>query len=118
MDDTAIKYNIEGFTFNGKEEESVMKLAAVGFIPSDIAVAMEWEPERRLLFAMAAADAKSHVATVIAAGKAQGRAAPQMKLQEAAAAGNIDAIKALQGLQAQNRFNELLTHMDDDELTL
>ena len=50
----------------------------------------------------------SPVARLIAEGRANGIATPQMKLQEAAAAGNIDAIKVLQKLQEQNRFNELV----------
>lgn len=117
MDEDIIKY-LEGFTLSERDEESVMKLAAVGFAPSEIAAAMEWEPSRQLLFTTAATNPKSRIATLIAAGKVQGRATPQIKLHEAAAAGNIDAIKTLQGLQARNRFNELLTHMDDDELSL
>lgn len=107
---------VTSFTLSTKEETEVMKLAAVGFMPKDIAVAMEWSPERRISFRILADIPGSDVAMLIAAGKAQGRARPQMKLQEAAAAGNVEAIKALQHLQATNRFNELLTNMDDDEL--
>jgi hypothetical protein len=40
-----------------------------------------------------------------------------MKLQQAAAAGNVEAIRELQKLQRRNRYNELITHMDDDEFT-
>ena len=34
-----------------------------------------------------------------------------------AQAGNIDAIRTLQKVQANNRFNELVYNMDDDEFT-
>lgn len=100
-----------------KEEEEIMQLAAVGFMPREIAVAMEWPREKRAAFCLLANTPGSEVAMLIAAGKAVGRADPQIKLQEAAKAGNIDAIKTLQKLQANNRFNELVNHMDDDEFT-
>lgn len=100
-----------------KEEEEIMKLAAVGFMPREIAVAMEWPREKRAAFCILANTPGSEIALLIAAGKAVGRADPQKKLQEAAQAGNIDAIKTLQKLQANNRFNELVNHMDDDEFT-
>lgn len=100
-----------------KEEEDIMKLAAVGFMPREIAVAMEWPNEKRVAFCMLANTPGSEIAMMIAAGRALGRAEPQQKLQEAAKAGNIDAIKTLHKLQANNRFNELVTNMDDDEFT-
>lgn len=100
------------------EEAQVMKLAAVGLLPRDIAVAMEWPRERRRAFCALAEFADTEIANLIASGRAVGRAQPQIKLQEAAAAGNVEAVKALQALQAANRFNELLTLMDDDEFTV
>lgn len=100
-----------------KEEEEVMQLAAVGFMPRDIAVAMEWPREKRTAFCMLANIPGSDIAALISAGRALGRAEPQRKLQEAARAGNIDAIRTLQKIQANNRFNELINHMDDDEFT-
>lgn len=93
-----------------------MQLAAVGFMPHEIAVAMEWPRDRRVAFCILADIPGSEISMMIAAGRALGRAEPQRKLQEAAKAGNIDAIKTLQALQANNRFNELVTHMDNDEL--
>ena len=103
--------------FSKSEEEEIMQLAAVGFMPSEIAVALEWPREKRAAFCFLANKPGSDVALLIAAGRAVGRAEPQKKLQAAAQAGNIDAIKALQKLQAHNRYNELVNHMDDDEFT-
>lgn len=100
------------------EEDQVARLAAVGLMPRDIAVAMEWPRERRRAFCLMADCADTEISDLIAAGRAMGRVQPQMKLQEAAAAGNVEAVKALQGLQAANRFAEQLTLMDDDEFTL
>lgn len=105
------------FPLTKTEEEDVMKLAAVGFVADDIAVAMEWDRERRAMFCALATVPGSDIAILISAGRAEGRAKPQMKLQEAAAAGNIEAVKALQDLQRNNRFNELVNNMDDDEFT-
>lgn len=99
------------------EEKEIMQLAAVGFMPKEIAVAMEWPREKRVAFCLLANTPGSEVAMLIASGRAIGRADPQKKLQEAATAGNIDAIKTLHKLQANNRFNELVNNMDDDEFT-
>lgn len=99
------------------EETEVMRLAAVGFMPHEIAVSMEWPRERRAAFCVLASIPGSEISVLITAGRATGRAKPQIKLQEAATAGNIEAIKALQNLQRTNRFNELVSNMDDDEFT-
>lgn len=114
-DNNAVTPNLPAFTKS--EEEEIMQLAAVGFMPREIAVAMEWPREKRVAFCLLANTPGSEIAMMIAAGKALGRADPQKKLQAAAQAGNIDAIKTLQKLQANNRFNELVNHMDDDEFT-
>lgn len=109
--------NLPAFPLTKAEETEVMKLAAVGFIPREIAVSMEWTRERRAAFCILANVPGSAISVLIAAGRATGRAQPQIKLQEAANAGNIEAIKALQNLQRTNRFNELVNNMDDDEFT-
>lgn len=111
------KSNLPAFPLTGTEEDEILKLAAVGFMPSEIAISMEWPRDRRAAFCALAEFPGSNIAQLIAEGRANGRATPQMKLQEAAKAGNIEAIKALQTLQANNRFNELVAYMDDDEFT-
>lgn len=99
------------------KKEEILKLAAVGLTPAQIAAAMEYPPDVAAAFVALADVPDSTVARLIAEGRANGIATPQMKLQEAAAAGNIDAIKALQKLQTVNRFNELIYYMDDDEFS-
>lgn len=94
-----------------------MRLAAVGMNAADIAVAMEWQPERCAAFCRLAATPGSRIAMLLAAGRVTGRAEPLAKLQEAAVVGNVDAIKALQKVQAFNRYSELINHMDEDEFT-
>lgn len=109
--------NLTLLTLSAEEKEDIQKLAAVGLSPAEIALSMEWPDERRFVFLTLANSHNSTIAHLIASGRASGRSIPQIKLQEAAAAGNIDAIKALQRLQANNRFNELVNNMDDDEFT-
>ena len=99
------------------KKEEILKLAAVGLTPAQIAAAMEYPPDAAAAFVALADVPGSTVAQLIAEGRANGVATPQMKLQEAAAAGNIDAIKTLQKLQKVNRFNELIYYMDDDEFS-
>lgn len=98
-------------------KEDVRKLAAVGLTAAQIAAAIELTPDVATVFINLAEVPGSAVARLIAEGRANGLATPQMKLHEAAAAGNIDAIKALHKLQKENRFIELLGYMDDDEFT-
>lgn len=113
---TAVSQSLQ-LSLSPDDKEEVMKLAAVGFMPTEIAVAMEWPREKRVVFAALADVPGSEVATLIESGRANGRAAPQIKLQEAAAAGNVEAIRELQKLQARNLFIERMTGIDDDEFT-
>ena len=99
------------------KETDIMQLAAVGLLPRQIASAIEL-PEATATAFIALADLPdSPVAKMIEAGRAIGVATPQMALQEAATAGNLEAIKELQKVQRRNKFDELLLNMDDDEFT-
>lgn len=100
------------------KREEIRKLAAVGVRPQDIALIVELTPDEATVFLSLAGIPGSPVDKLLSEGRVAGSAIPQIKLQEAAAAGNIDAIRALQKLQTLNRFNELLYYMDDDELAL
>lgn len=99
------------------KKEEILKLAAVGLAPAQIAAAMEYPPDAAAAFVALADVPGSTVARLMIEGRANGIASPQMKLQQAANAGNIDAIKTLQKIQQANRFNELINYMDDDEFT-
>ncbi len=98
-----------------EQEQEVMQLAAVGLMPREIAVALELEVAAAMEFCRRAALPGDHLNRLMLSGRANGKATPQIKLQEQAAAGNIDAIKLLQQIQDENRFNELLASIDDDE---
>lgn len=102
---------------SAQEEDDVMALAAVGFMPPEIAMYMKWPQDKRIAFCMLANTPGSEIAILISAGRISGRADSHMKLHAAAKDGNIDAIKMLREIQADNRFNELVSHMDNDELT-
>ena len=97
------------------KKEDIRKLAAVGLSPREIVALAELTPDEATVFLTLASVPGSPVDLLLSEGRAAGVAIPQIKLQEAATAGNIDAIKALQKLQALNRFNEFLNNMDDDE---
>lgn len=98
-------------------KEDILKLAAVGLDPAQIAAAIELKPDVATVFIILAEIPGTPVARLIAEGRANGLAKPQMKLQEAASTGNIDAIKTLRKLQRENMFIEQLRYMDDDEFT-
>ncbi|MBO5054552.1 MAG: hypothetical protein J6C44_10045 [Muribaculaceae bacterium] len=101
-----------------KEEDEVARLSALGLSPRDIAVAMELNPTRRAAFIALASIPGTEVARLIEMGRANGRITPQLKLQEAAATGNIEAIRTLDKIQRNNRYNEFIHQLDDDEFTL
>lgn len=106
-----------GLVLTKQHEDDIMKLAAVGLSPAEIAAAVELDTRSAMLFVALADIPGSNVSLMLARGRAIGRATPQMKLQEAANAGNIDAVKTLQKIQKENRFRELVNNMDDDEYT-
>ncbi|MEO4979627.1 helix-turn-helix domain containing protein, partial [Bacteroides ovatus] len=43
------------------------------------------------------------------------RAAPELKLHEAAEGGNVEAIKQLEAVRKRHTFERLIEQMDDDE---
>lgn len=97
------------------EETEAAKMAAVGLSPRDIAVALDMDKTRRELFCLLAEIPNSAVEVLITSARAEGRVAPQIKLQEAAAAGNIEAIRTLDKVQRANQLTDLIRRMDDDE---
>lgn len=106
-----------GLALTKEHEDDILKLAAVGLSPAEIAAAVELDTRTAMLFVALAEVPGSNVSLMLARGRAIGRATPQMKLQEAANAGNIDAVKTLQKIQKENRFQELVNNMDNDEFT-
>ena len=106
-----------GLALTKEHEDDILKLAAVGLSPAEIAAAVELDTRTAMLFVALAEVPGSNVSLMLARGRAIGRATPQMKLQEAANAGNIDAVKTLQKIQKENSFQELVNNMDNDEFT-
>lgn len=104
-------------TFTAEQKADIEKLAAVGLPPADIAAAIELAPRDAVIFVMLADMPGSSISLMLTRARAIGKSRPQMKLQEAANAGNIDAAKALQKMQRENRLQDLITNMDNDEFT-
>ena len=109
---------VELFRPNEEQAEDIKRLAALGFTPKKIAIAMGLERDEMLLFLRDAAVPGTAVAVLMLQAVTQTKAAPQIKLHEAAEAGNVDAIKLLQDVQLRNQFNNIIDQMDDEELTL
>lgn len=103
-------------TLTPDQKEEVRRLAAVGMSPAKIAVGIELRGKDVYRFRRLAEIPDSEVAMLIREGEISGVAIPQIKMQQAAAAGNLDAIKQLREVQADNEFQQLLNNMDDDEL--
>lgn len=106
-----------GLALTKEHEDDILKLAAVGLSPAEIAAVVELDTRTAMLFVALAEIPGSNVSLMLARGRAIGRATQQIKLQEAATAGNIDAVKTLQKIQKENRFQELVNNMDNDEFT-
>lgn len=104
------------FLLTPEEEKKVRDLAYVGFIPREIASSMEWPIDRRVEFILQANNPWSYVAGLIDSGRSSARADAQLKLKIQADSGNVDAIKTLHKVQIENRYNELINNMDDDEI--
>lgn len=101
--------------FTDEQKQDIEKLATIGFSPADIAAAIKLAPLDALVFVSLADVPGSSVSLMLTRARAIGKSTSQIKLYEAAAAGNIDAAKALQKLSRDNRLQELITNMDNDE---
>lgn len=97
------------------EKDEIMKMSALGLTPPQIASALGFAPDMAALFVRMADTPGSDIDRMLAEGRCVALADPQIKLHEAASAGNIEAVKELQKITRANRFNELVYYMDDDE---
>jgi ParB-like chromosome segregation protein Spo0J len=109
---------VELFRPDEEQAADIKRLAALGFTAKNIAVALGLERDEMLLFLRDAATPGTAVAVLMLQAVTQTQAAPQIKLHEAAEAGNVDAVKLLQDVQRRNQFNNMIEQMDDDEFTL
>ncbi len=100
------------------DKKDIMKMAAVGLNPEQIAASLDMTRMQRLIFVAAAETPGTMVAELLEKGRAVGVSGPLVKLQEAAVAGNIDAVKTLRDTRRENQFFQLLNAMDDDEFTI
>ena len=81
----------------------------------DIAVSLGLSPEDVGLFVRDAETVGTSVNFLIREGILVARAAPEIKLHEAAEGGNVEAIKQLEAVRKRHTFERLIEQMDDDE---
>jgi len=70
---------------------------------------------RSFTFCFRASGAGTSVNFLIREGILVARAAPEIKLHEAAEGGNVEAIKQLEAVRKRHTFERLIEQMDDDE---
>lgn len=87
-------------------------MAALGFRPEDMAAALGLSYSQRDRFLMEAFIPGTEIFRLIKEGTVQVRAIPEIKLHEAAEAGNLDAIKQLEEVKKKHHFENLVEDMD------
>ena len=98
------------------KKEDVRRLSSLGYSSKDIAVSLGLSPEDVGLFVRDAETVGTSVNFLIREGILVARAAPEIKLHEAAEGGNVEAIKTAGGRTEKDiLFERLIEQMDDDE---
>ena len=90
-------------------------MSSLGYSSKDIAVSLGLSPEDVGLFVRDAETVGTSVNFLIREGILVARAAPEIKLHEAAEGGNVEAIKQLEAVRKRHTFERLIEQMDDDE---
>ncbi len=117
MTDDAEALTPQKFEFTQEKRREIQRLAALGMSPLDIAVGADIPREFIRLFETLADTPGSEIHTLIAQGEVAGRASAQIRMQEIAAAGNVEAARVISKMQADNLFKQLIKNMDDDEFS-
>ena len=104
---------VDSIYLDAQQKEDVRRLSSLGYSPKDIAVSLGLSPEDAGLFVRDAETAGTSV--LIREGILVARAAPEIKLHEAAEGGNVEAIKQLEAVRKRHTFERLIEQMDDDE---
>lgn len=118
MSEALTAVHVAGRRLTGDDLDGVLRMAAAGMAPPAIAAATGLDGAEAAEFVRLAATPGSPVAALMAEGRANGLATPQVKALEAATAGNLDAVRTLRRIQSENLYDELLAGIDDDELAL
>ena len=99
---------VDSIYLDAQQKEDVRRLSSLGYSPKDIAVSLG-------LFVRDAETVGTSVNFLIREGILVARAAPEIKLHEAAEGGNVEAIKQLEAVRKRHTFERLIEQMDDDE---
>lgn len=99
-----------------QQQEDVRRLASLGYSPKEMAVSLGLSREEAEIFVRDSETAGTAVNFLIWEGILVARAAPEIKLHEAAESGNVEAVKQLEAMRKRHAFERLIEQMDDDEL--
>ena len=106
---------VDSIYLDAQQKEDVRRLSSLGYSPKDIAVSLGLSLEDAGLFVRDAETVGTSVNFLIREGILVARAAPEIKLHEAAEGGNVEAIKQLEAVRKRHTFERLIEQMDDDE---
>ena len=107
---------VDLFFVDPEQRDDVKRLASLGYRPTEIAVALGLEGEDALNFIKDAGTPGATAFQLIKEGILVTKAAPEVKLHEAAEAGNVDAIKELNIVNFRHAYNRMIDEMDDDNM--
>ena len=107
---------VDLFFVDLEQRDDVKRLASLGYRPLDIAVSLGLSEDDRRNFVTDAARPGTTVFELIKEGVLVTRAAPEVKLHEAAEAGNVDAIKELNIVNFRHAYNQMIDDMDADNI--
>ena len=102
---------VDSIYLDAQQKEDVRRLSSLGYSPKDITVSLGLSLEDAGLFVRDAETVGTSVNFLILVA----RAAPEIKLHEAAEGGNVEAIKQLEAVRKRHTFERLIEQMDDDE---
>ena len=105
----------DSLALTGEQKNEVRRMAALGYSPEDIATYLGLDASECFLFVYDAGIPGTTIRGLIREGVLVSRAAPEIKLHEAAEDGNIYAVKLLAEIQERRLFENLLKDMDEYE---
>ena len=105
----------DSLALTGEQKNDVRRMASLGYAPEDIAAYLGLDASECFLFVYDAGIPGTTIRGLIREGVLVSRAAPEIKLHEAAEDGTIDAVKLLTEIQERRLFENLLKDMDEYE---
>ena len=99
---------VDSIYLDAQQKEDVRRLSSLGYSPKDITVSLGLSLEDAGLFVRDAETVGTSVNFLIREGILVARAAPEIKLHEAAEGGNVEAIKQLEAVRKRHTFERLI----------